>query len=119
MKIWKLLITFTYLLNHPFNLLSYNKLFVKSQKQPQPNLTGLILCVSGKQKRSFNTTWYQKCTLLVGSVNINLLFYWSCLLFAAETENTVWSCLGFNDFKNIARCIERHQKSKEHTSSQP
>jgi hypothetical protein len=95
----------TYLLNHPFNSLSYNKLLVKSQKQPQPNLTGLILCVSGKQKRSFNTTWYQKCTWLVGSVNKNLLFCWPCLLFAAETENTVWSRLGFNDFKNIARCI--------------
>jgi hypothetical protein len=32
----------TYLLNHPFNSWSYNKLFVKSQKQPQPNLTRLI-----------------------------------------------------------------------------
>jgi hypothetical protein len=50
-------------------------------------------------------------------VNKNLLFCWPCLLFAAETENTVWSRLGFNDLKNIARCIERHQKSKEHIKS--
>jgi hypothetical protein len=50
-------------------------------------------------------------------VNKNLLFYWPCLLFAAETENTVWSRLGFNDLKNIARCIEGHQKSKEHIKS--
>jgi hypothetical protein len=96
-----------YLLSHPFHSLSYDdKLFVKSLKQPQPNLTGLI-CVSGKQKRSFNTTWYQKCTWLVGSVNKNLLFCWPCLLFAAEAENTVWSRLGFNDL--VATSIDAPQ----------
>jgi hypothetical protein len=105
-----------YLLSHPFHSLSYDdKLFVKSLKQAQPNLTGLI-CVSGKQKRSFNTTWYQKCTWLVGSVNKNLLFCWPCLLFAAETENTVWSRLGFNDLKNIAR-VSNDTKNQKSTSS--
>jgi hypothetical protein len=50
-------------------------------------------------------------------MNKNVLFCWPCMLFAAETENTVLSRLRFNDLKNIALCIERHQKSKEHIKS--
>jgi hypothetical protein len=34
------------------------------------------------------------------------------MLFAVETENTVYSRLRFNELKNIVLCIERHQKSK-------
>lgn len=85
-------------------------------EKPRPNL--LLVSTDGKrQTRGFNKLWYTKCDWLTGSLKMERLFCWPCLLFSNQTENITWSKLGYVDLKNLPRSIERHSKSKEHISS--
>jgi hypothetical protein len=62
--------------------------------------------------RSFNVTWYKQHSWLSGSYYLEKLFCWPCIIF--RHIKSVWSTEGHCDFKNLPRCAQRHELSKEH-----
>lgn len=106
-----------WLVDHPFKTLSDEvKALIVSKSKPRPDVLALK-SAPATQKRGFNAAWYDKVEWLTGSIKRQKLFCWPCLLFGVRLDNIVWSKNGFDDLKNLPRCLERHSKAKEHISS--
>ena len=104
--------------NCVFSTLTYDdKLYVvKELKRPVPDLSKSLINVRvrGKSNRAFNNTWYKKYDWLTGSIQLNKLFCWPCILFANNSEK-VWWKNGFSDLKNLSRGLALHNKSTYRT----
>lgn len=92
---------------------------VKEVKRPVPDLSNRLVSIGGvgKSNRSFQNTWYEKYDWLTGSVTLNKLFCWPCILFATNNSDKVWSKCGYSDLKNLSRGLLLHNKSTQHISS--
>ena len=96
------------LLQRPFGPRSITdqKLTVQ-QPRPMPDLkikTG---------DRSFQLEWYSKEDWLCGSVVINGLFCWPCLLFKPGASHS-WAERGYTDLRNVLPDGKKHEKLKSH-----
>lgn len=94
------------------------KLELVRKGRPVPKLPNL--CSSYKDKnrsytRHFSDSNYERTVWLTGSVNLNKLFCFPCLLFSSE--KTVWSTTGFCDLNNLCKAIGKHEKTKSHITS--
>lgn len=83
--------------------------------RPTPRLSVSVR----KQKKSgnsyqlhFKSTWYGEYTWLCGSVFLQKLFCWACLLLGVKKN--VWNNAGFGDFANSTRAFHKHGDSSEH-----
>lgn len=100
---------------HPYRRWNINdKSDLLKNGKPTPPLT----CLSADKKgskvfcRSFNLNLYKKHAWLCGSFYLQKLFCWPCILLSQA--NSVWTTLGYSDFKNVSRSIQRHEASKDH-----
>ena len=62
--------------------------------------------------RSFKSSWYETRTWICGSVFIQRLYCWPCLLLG-KMKN-VWTSDSYVDFKIFSRAVKVHDASKEH-----
>ena len=60
----------------------------------------------------FKNTWYREYTWLCGSIFLQKLFCWACLLLGVKKN--VWNSTGFGDFVNSTRAFHKHGDSREH-----
>lgn len=93
------------------------KLFIKNNGRPTPNMVSLVnTAVGGKgSNRSFNVNWYQKYQWLTGSETRNKLFCWPCLLFSTnlvDDKQNPWSRGGYDNLKDLFRALQKHDVSK-------
>jgi hypothetical protein len=104
------------LLDNPYSRWSMdNKNDLLRQGKPTPHISCLTKDKKGSKVfcRSFNPSMYSKHSWLCGSHYTQKLFCWPCLLLSVCFKS-VWVTVGFNDFKNLSRSIQRHESSKDH-----
>lgn len=105
-----------WLVDHPFASLSDEiKMLIISKPKPRPEVL-VLNSAPAALRRGFNVAWYDRVEWLTGSVKRQKLFCWPCLLFG-QCSYCVWSKIGFDNLKNMPRCLERHTKKKEHIYS--
>jgi len=106
------------LLETPFrrwNNIHKNDLIRKGK--PTPFLSCQSLDKKGGKvfSRLFNPAWYDLHSWLCGSYYKQALFCWPCILLGQS--KSVWSTVGYCDFKNLSRSVKFHESSKEHIHS--
>ena len=62
--------------------------------------------------RRFNTSHYETTEWLTGSVLLNKLFCWPCLLFYKHSERNVWNSEGFSDLNHLSSAISKLEKNR-------
>ncbi|KAL7634801.1 UNVERIFIED_CONTAM: hypothetical protein RMT77_015178 [Armadillidium vulgare] len=107
------------LLKRPFRLHTLQeKLSLIQNGRPcleLPNLKAPHKDKGQEYVRHFQATQYEKTEWLAGSVKLNRLFCWPCLMFAKE--ETVWSKLGYGNLNNLHNAINKHEKTQSHIFS--
>ena len=101
------------LLKIPFSRRAFEeKKSLISKGRPMPALPNL----TQQQKnvtRHFQTTNYERCEWLAGSVKNNRLFCWTCLLFSCDRSST-WSTTGYSKLNNLTKAIRDHDVAIAH-----
>lgn len=111
-----------FLLKNPFSRLNYDEKLhiVPNITRPIPDLSKLLVkanTIGKSSSRGFNNDWYSKFDWLAGSAELKRLFCWPCVLFATQSNSSVWSKTGFDDLKNLSRGLSFHDKSLAHIDS--
>jgi hypothetical protein len=108
-----------FLLKHKFSTLSYDeKQIVRNLNKPCPDLVNLLYNEKRGCTPMFSTSWYQKCQWISGNITKNRLYCWYCLLFCENTRSP-WNSTGYNNLKQLAMSIQKHEISKEHVLLRP
>jgi len=59
------------------------------------------LSVFGKQKRSFNSKYYQEYNWLEYSIEKNAVFCYCCRVFGCDSKDQVFTKNGYTDWKRV------------------
>ena len=73
--------------------------------------SSLFSYVHKPTQTKFDRSW------LCYSDSANKIFCFHCTLFASGVSDNLFSCGGFNDWKNVQRAVTAHEKSADHLES--
>lgn len=78
--------------------------------RPTPDLK--ISQASGNCIRKFKRNTYVIFSWVAGSLKLNRLFCWPCLLFSSSSN--VWASAGYNDLNHFSSYARRHEQTQAH-----
>lgn len=89
------------------------ELFNRGRPMPHLSITSVKQLNTGNSTtKTFQSSWYTTHKWLCGSISLQKLFCWPCLLFSCKSY--AWNRTGFSNLLNIHRDMDRHNNSVEH-----
>lgn len=109
------------LLDKPFSKLSSEeKRKFLENGQPRLNLTNLKSTYKKNgqiMNRNFSVQYYDSFKWLCGSMELNKLFCWPCIIFNKQTDKNVWSNTGYDDMNHLVCACKKHDQSESHINN--